>query len=416
MSSSATASAFGEITRLAGDRRVHRAFRWLHLQEQAIFAWQQELVQVPAPPFGERARAEWLAGKFNEIGLEDVSLDDIGNVFGAIRCGRPDARCVLLSAHLDTVFPAGTPIQPVIDGQRLQAPGACDNGSGIAGMLAIASALLDAGLHPGCDVIFIGNVGEEGDGDLRGMRHIYQCAPFRESVEAHIVLDGAGENIAVTQALGSLRYRVCITGPGGHSWTDAGLPNPIVLMSHVIARMADVSLPAVPRTTFNVGMIEGGTSINAIPEQAAASFDLRSTDPAQLVRLEVALYRTVEDIVQDANRESAILREQDGLSTANQRQVEFEVEKIGDRPPGRLPETCRLMDLLHAVDRQLGLRTETRVASTDANIPLALRIPALTLGAGGNGGGIHTRGEWYDATERETGLKRVLLLLLGVAG
>jgi acetylornithine deacetylase/succinyl-diaminopimelate desuccinylase-like protein len=416
MSSPATASAFGEITRLAGDPRMHQAFRWLHLQEQTVFAWQQELVQVPAPPFGERARAEWLAGKFNEIGLEDVSFDAIGNVIGGIRCGRPGARCVLVSAHLDTVFPADTPIQPVIDGQRIHAPGACDNGSGIAGMLAIASAMVDAGLHPGCDVIFIGNVGEEGDGDLRGMRYIYQRAPFREMIEAHIVLDGAGENVAVTQALGSLRYRVTLTGPGGHSWTDAGMPNPIVLMSRVIARMADVSLPAVPRTTFNVGTIDGGTSVNAIPERTVASFDLRSTDPAQLIRLEVELYRAVEDIAREADCESAASRAEDGTLPAKQRDIQFEIEKVGDRPTGRLPESCRLMDLLYAVDRQLGLRTEIRVASTDANIPLFLGVPALTLGAGGNGGSIHTRAEWYDASGREIGLKRVLLLLLGVAG
>ncbi len=416
MSSPATASAFGEITRLAGDRRVHQAFRWLHLQEQTVFAWQQELVQVPAPPFGEQTRAEWLAARFHQIGLEDVSLDAIGNVTGVIRCGRPGARCVLLSAHLDTVFPADTPIHPVIDGQRLQAPGACDNGSGIVGMLAIASAMLDACLHPGCDVIFIGNVGEEADGNLRGMRHIYQHAPFRENIEAHIVLDGAGENVAVTQALGSLRYRVTLTGPGGHSWTDAGLPNPIVLMSRIIARMAAVNLPSTPRTTFNVGTIEGGTSVNAIPERAAANFDLRSTDPAQLIRLEVELYRAVEDAVQDANRENAALRAEDGIPPAKRQEVRFDVEKMGDRPTGRLPETCRLMDLLHAVDRQLGLRTDIRVASTDANIPLYLGVPAVTLGAGGNGGGIHTRGEWYDASGREFGLKRVLLLLLGVTG
>jgi acetylornithine deacetylase/succinyl-diaminopimelate desuccinylase-like protein len=416
MSTSSAASAFGEITRLAGDRVVHQAFRWLHLQEQLVFGWQQELLQIPAPPFGEQARAEWLAGKFKEIGLDDVAFDEIGNVFGKIRCGHPGSRCVLVSAHLDTVFPAGTPILPVIDGQRISAPGACDNGSGLVGMLAVASAMVDVGLHPGCDVIFIGNVGEEGDGDLRGMRHIYQHAPFREYVDTHIVLDGAGENVAVTQALGSLRYRVTITGPGGHSWTDAGLPNPIVLMSRVIARMADVSLPAAPRTTFNAGTIHGGTSVNSIPERAVANFDLRSTDPAQLIRLEVELYRAVEDIVQDSNRESMMPCAQDGIGSAARPNVEFDVEKVGDRPPGKLPESCRLIDLLYAVDRQLGLRTEIRVASTDANIPLFLGVPALTLGAGGNGGGMHTLGEWYDSTGREIGLKRVLLLLLGVTG
>lgn len=416
MSSPATASAFGEITRLAADPRVHQAFRWLHLQEQVVFGWQLETVQIPAPPFGEQARAEWLAAKFRQIGLEDVALDEVGNVIGVLHGSIPGGRCVLLSAHMDTVFPAGTPIAPKVDQQRLAAPGACDNGAGIAGMLAIASALLDAGLHPACDIVFAGNVGEEGDGDLRGMRHIYQHAAFRESIEAHIVLDGAGENVAITQALGSQRHRVSITGPGGHSWTDAGVPNPIVLLSRVISRLGDLSLPGTPRTTLNVGMVEGGTSVNAIPERAEASFDLRSTDTSQLIRLEVELHRAVEDVVLAANREYVARRETNGIMASDREAIRFEVGKIGDRPAGRLSESSRLLDLLYATDRQLGLRTETRVASTDANIPLSLGVPALTLGAGGNGGGIHTRSEWYDANGRELGLRRVLLLLLGVAG
>lgn len=415
MLSPTTASAFGEITRLAGDPRVHQAFRWLHLQEQVVFGWQIELVQVPAPPFREQARAEWLAAKFSEVGLDEVSIDEEGNVIGILRGSRPGGRCVLLSAHLDTVFPAGTPIAPVVEGQRLAAPGACDNGAGIAGMLAIASALMDAGLHPACDIVFVGNVGEEGDGNLRGMRHIYQAAPFRESIDAHIVLDGAGENVAITQALGSQRYRVTITGPGGHSWTDAGMPNPIVLLSRTIARVSEITLPSAPRTTLNVGIIEGGTSVNAIPDRAVASFDLRSTARSQLIRLEVELHRAAEDTVLAANREYAARCPKDRLIT-ERALARFDVEKIGDRPAGKLPESSRLLDLLYAVDRQLGLRTEIRVASTDANIPLSLGVPALALGAGGNGGGIHAHAEWYDASGREIGLKRNLLLLLGVAG
>lgn len=395
---------------------MHAAFRRLHLQDQVVFGWQLELVQVPAPPFGEQARAEWLAEKFREIGLEDVSLDEIGNVIGVVKGRRGGAGCVLLSAHIDTVFPAGTAIVPVVDGMRLAAPGACDNGAGIAGMLAIASALVGSGLHLGRDVVFVGNVGEEGDGNLRGMRHIYERTPLGKTIEAHVVLDGAGENVAVTQALGSLRYRVTITGPGGHSWTDAGAPNPILLLSRAISRLGDVSLPAAPRTTFNVGSIEGGTSVNAIPERAAASFDLRSTDAGQLIRLEMELHRAVEDVVLESRREFRAPRTASGMAAQESREVEFTVEKIGDRPAGQLPESSRLLDLLFAVDRQLGLRTETRIASTDANIPLARGVPSLTLGAGGNGGGIHTRGEWYDATGREMGLRRALLLLVGVAG
>lgn len=416
MPSRATATAFEEITRLAGDPRVHQAFRWLHLHEQTVFAWQLELVQVSAPPFGEQARAEWLASRFREVGLADIHLDNIGNVLGTLRGGNTAGRCVLLSAHIDTVFPPDTPIQPTVNGLCLAAPGACDNGAGIAGMLAIAAALVDSGLHLDCDIIFIGNVGEEGEGNLRGMRHLYQHAPFRDGIQAHVVLDGAGENVAITEALGSLRYRVTINGPGGHSWTDADTPNPILVLSQAISRLSEVTLPAVPRTTLNVGTIEGGTSVNSIPEEARASFDLRSTDPGQLIRLEVELYRAVEDAVMQANQAYSGRGAIGATTVPAERSIQFEVTKIGDRPAGRLPDHSRLLDLLYAVDRQLGLRTETRIASTDANIPLSRGIQAITLGAGGNGGGIHTSGEWYDATGRELGLRRTLLLLLGVTG
>ncbi len=410
----ATASAFSEITRLAGDPRVHQAFRWLHLREQTVFGWQLDVVQVPAPPFGEEARARWLAEKFRELGLDEVDTDQAGNVLGILRGSGAGRRKVLLSAHLDTVFPAGTPITPVVDGQRLTAPGACDNGAGIAGMLALAAAILDSGFQPACDLVFLGNVGEEGDGNLRGMRQIYQHAPWREDIEAHLVLDGAGDHAAITHALGSQRFRASIAGPGGHSWTDAGAPNPILLLSQAITRLGALDLPDAPRTTFNVGTIDGGTSVNAIPERATASFDLRSTDPRQLIRLEVELHRAIEDAVIHANRDHAERRASNSRAAAGP--VKFAIEKIGDRPAGSLPEHSRLLDLLYAVDRQLGLRTETRVASTDANIPLSLGVPAVTLGAGGNGGGIHTSNEWYDASGRELGLRRILLTLLAAAG
>jgi acetylornithine deacetylase/succinyl-diaminopimelate desuccinylase-like protein len=416
MVSPLASTAFGQVTRLAADRRVHQAFRWLHLQEQAVFAWQQELVMIPAPPFGEGPRGEWLATRFRDLDLQEVITDEAGNVIGRMP-GSGEARgCIVLSAHIDTVFPAGTVIEPRVEGRRLHAPGACDNGAGVAGMLALATALREAELYPACDLYFVGNTGEEGDGDLRGMRHLYQYAPWRERIRAHIVLDGAGDNAAITHALGSLRFRAVVSGPGGHAWTDAGSPNPIQVLSRAIAHLGDVALPASPRTTLNIGSIHGGTAINAIPERVEASFDLRSTDPEQLIRLEVELYRALEDAVLSANLEMAtrLAGERSALHVAGRR-LRFAVEKIGDRPGGRLPEDSRLMGQLLAVDRQLGLRTEPRVASTDANLPLSLGVPAVTLGAGGQGGGIHTHAEWYDATNRELALRRVLLLLLAAA-
>jgi tripeptide aminopeptidase len=399
-------SAFSRIGQLASLPRVHAAFQWFHLHERRMMQWQQEMVSIAAPPFGEGKRAEWLAERFRELKLEKVEIDAVGNVLGCYPGNRAgtDRPCVMLSAHIDTVFPIHTPIAPLVEHNRLEAPGACDNGAGVAGILAVAGALESCGIELPCDLLFAGNVGEEGDGDLRGMRYLYGASPWRERIRANVVLDGAGCEVVVTQALGSRRFLVTIQGPGGHSWTDAGTPNPIVVLSRAIAAMSEVALPASPRTTLNIGTMEGGSSVNSIPEWATARFDLRSLDAEQLVRLEVELHRAVEDAVSAANTA--------GRTKSAGNPVQFLIERIGDRPAGRLSDDSRLLEALHAVDRHLGIRSEQRVASTDANIPLSLGIPALSIGAGGDGGGIHTRGEWYDASGRELALKRILLLLL----
>ncbi len=449
----AAATAFSHIAQIASMRRVHEAFQWLHLHEQQIMRWQTELVAIPAPPFGEQARAAWLLERFRDLGLAELEQDSAGNVFGTLSSGSagapsgspPSEACsavVLLSAHIDTVFPADTPLAPAVDGTRLSSPGACDNGAGLAGLLALAAALIHTGLEPGCDIVFAGNVGEEGEGDLRGMRHIYRHARWRGEIAAHLVLDGAGHEVAVTGALGSRRFEVALRGSGGHSWTDARRPNPIAALCRAIASMhamvpvdapestgtpaerasiyrtaklhpvanhaAGAQLPERARSAWNVGTIEGGSAVNAIPEQASARFDLRSTDPQELIRLEVELHRAVEDAVVAANDEAAAQGEPAHA-------LSFTVTPIGSRPAGKLPPQARILELLRGVDRHLNLRTEYRTASTDANIPLSLGVEAISIGAGGEGGGIHTRGEWFDAHTRELGLRRVLLLLLALA-
>jgi acetylornithine deacetylase/succinyl-diaminopimelate desuccinylase-like protein len=437
MSGAITHSAFSRIGQLASLPRVHAAFQWFHLHERRMMQWQQELVSIAAPPFGESRRAEWLAERFRELRLQQVEIDAVGNVLGRYPGNRPRAgqRCVMLSAHIDTVFPLHTPIAPFLEHNRLEAPGACDNGAGVAGLLAMAAALESCGIELPGDLLFAGNVGEEGEGDLRGMRYLYGDSPWRERIGANVVLDGAGSEVAVTQALGSRRFLVTMKGPGGHSWTDAGIPNPIVVLSQAIAALSEVALPASPRTTLNIGTMEGGSSVNSIPEVAAARFDLRSLEAEQLVRLEVELHRAVEDAILRANASVRTTHPKGtgagpiagrGSNAANSGTsgnsasspasssgpLQFLIERIGDRPAGRLADNSPLLEALFAVDRHLGIRTEQRVASTDANIPLSLGIPALSLGAGGDGGGIHTRGEWYDASGRELALKRIFLLLL----
>ena len=367
---------------------------------------------IPAPFLGEQARAEWLATRFSEIGLQRVETDEAGNVLGWLWAAHlpPESSgpLVVLSAHLDTVFPTETPLNPVVDGNRITAPGACDNCAGVAGMLGLARALVESKVELAAPLIFLGNVGEEGEGDLRGVRQLYSQSALAGRIAAHIVLDGAGADSAVTQALGSRRYRVTVTGPGGHSFTDAGTPNPIAALARALAVMWGTQLPEEPRTTLNLGTISGGTSVNSIPESAEATVEFRSTGTDELLRLEVALHRAVEDAVEQVNAQAKACSGQErGL-------LEYVIDKIGDRPAAQLPDDSPLLEAIRAVDRHLGLKTELRLGSTDANIPLSLGIPALSMGAGGEGGGAHTLAEWYSARDRETGLKRVLLLTLAM--
>jgi acetylornithine deacetylase/succinyl-diaminopimelate desuccinylase-like protein len=353
-----------------------------------------------------------MAARFTEAGLSRVQIDEIGNVLGFLPAANlsPESTgpIVVLSAHLDTVFPAETPLNPVVNGDRLEAPGACDNGAGVAGLLAISNALVESQVELPASLLFLGNVGEEGEGDLRGVRHLYNQVALAGRIAAHIVLDGAGADSAVTQALGSKRYHVLISGPGGHSFTDAGTPNPIAALASALAVLSQTALPDDPRTTLNLGTVSGGTSVNSIPESAQASIDFRSTGPDQLLRLEVALHRAVEDAVEHANAAAK------ARPIAGKGSLSFSIQKIGDRPAAQLPADSTLLETLRGVDRHLGLRTDLRLGSTDANIPLSLSVPALSMGAGGEGGGAHTRSEWYSAKGREVGLKRVLLLTLAM--
>ena len=433
----ATASAQRRISHLATLVAVHRAFHWLHLHQPQLRQWQLELVRIPAPTFGEATRAAWFLDRFRDLGLANIHLDDAGNALAELTppntatepaasdnpyedpSNAPDlkketlhlvpggphltkAPCILLSAHLDTVFPASTPIDPIEqnDTPRIYAPGICDNGAGLTALLAIAAALRYAKITPPIPILFAANVGEEGEGDLRGMRHLFERGPYRTRIAAAIVLEGGGNNAAVTRALGSLRFRVTITGPGGHSWADAGAPNPILILSQALARIADIKLPTSPLTTINVGHISGGTSINSIPESAAALLDLRSTDPDQLISTATDVHAIFNDIIT--------------TQSTNNSPPKLHIQTIGNRPAASLPDDSPILHTLRAVDRHLTLRTEPRLGSTDANIPLSRGIPAVALGSGGNGGGIHTLQEWYDPTGRETALRRILLTLLDI--
>ncbi|MGP8252212.1 MAG: M20/M25/M40 family metallo-hydrolase [Terracidiphilus sp.] len=405
-------SAFSQVTALAARRSVHAAFAWLHLNPKRIMDWQTELVKIPAPLNGEQARGEWIGRRFAEAGLSRIETDAVGNVFGVLEAEDlpPESTgpVVVVSAHLDTVFPPGTHLEPLVEGERLFAPGACDNGAGVVGMLAIAFALAEAKTSLPVPLVFVGNVGEEGEGDLKGMRHLYRESPLAGRIAAHIVMDGAGVDAAVTQALGSRRFHVTVRGPGGHSFTDAGTPNPIAALAMALATLAETPLPEEPRTTLSLGTIHGGTSVNSIPESTEATIDFRSTSVNELLRLEVTLHRAVEDAADHWNRRAK------AAGTDGRGRLDFTIRKIGDRPAAKLAEDSALLETLRAVDRHLGLPTELRLGSTDANLPLSLGVPSLSIGAGGDGGGAHTLAEWYSAKNREIGLRRVLLLVLAM--
>jgi len=399
-----------EIARLSSLPEIRSAFAWLRAQEPQFAHWQLELARIPAPPFGEAARAAWLAEKFRDLGLDDVHNDDVGNVFGT-HPGRGKGY-VALSAHVDTVFPAGTPLNIKHQGNRLYGPGVSDNGAGVTAMLAIAALLCAVRIRHDLHFVFMGNVGEEGEGDLRGMRHIFSAPRWKDSIAYSVVLDGAGSDTIVAEALGSRRFEVIVRGPGGHSWSDFGAPNPILVLARAIQAFTETPVPLSPKTTFNVGVIRGGTSVNSIPESASMRVDIRSTSMAEMERLEqalrLALDHAVEDESQASEKRASSQRRPFGLSC--------EVVVIGNRPAGELDTNAPILQVIRAVDAQLGNAAQVQRASTDANIPLSLGREAIAIGGGGLGGGAHTLQEWFDCSGRELGLKRILLTLLALAG
>jgi acetylornithine deacetylase/succinyl-diaminopimelate desuccinylase-like protein len=398
-----------EVARLAALPEAQTAFRWLRDQEQQFSQWQVEMARIAAPPFGESARGAWLAERFREIELDDVRIDDVGNVFGA----HPGAgaRYVGLSAHIDTVFPANTPLNIRQQGSRIYGPGVSDNCAGVVAMLALAAVLRAVRIKHTLPFLFIGNVGEEGEGDLRGMRHIFSTPRWKDAIAYSLVLDGAGSDTIVAEALGSRRFEVIVRGPGGHSWSDFGAPNPIVILARAIEAFAATTVPATPKTTFNIGVIRGGTSVNSIPESASMKVDIRSTSTAEMERLEqslrLALNRAVEDETMTAEMRSSAQRRPG---------VYCDVVPIGNRPAGELQPGARILQVVRAVDAQLGNVAQVQRASTDANVPLSLGREAVAIGGGGSGGGAHTLQEWFDSNQRELGLKRILLIMLALAG
>src|SRR5215471_1657503 len=384
---------------LADTVQVRTALEWFAQNLTWIDAQQIRLTEIPAPSFEEQDRATAVKELFVGEGLT-IHTDKIGNVIGELR-GRNEREIVLITAHLDTVFPSGTTIEVQREGDRLVGPGISDNGTGLAGLIAVARAMHAAHLKPQRTILFAANVGEEGEGNLRGMRALIDS--YRTGLRAVIVLDGSGIDHVTTKALASRRLEVVITGPGGHSWSDFGMPNPINALVRGSVRFINTKVPNMPRTTFNLGQIEGGTSVNSIPYEAKLKVDLRSESEDEILRMETALRECMAAGVKD---------EMDNARDRSRGKLEWKVNLIGSRPGGELPNDSALLAALRSADDFVGNKSRIERSSTDANIPLSLGIEAIAIGAGGNGGGAHSLQEWYEPTGRDTGLKRVLLTLL----
>lgn len=394
-----------EIAELAALPGVQTAVEWFREQAAALTRWQLDLSAIPAPPFGEAKRAEWLGAGFKEAGLEQVRIDKVGNVVGLLSGSALPA--VSVSAHMDTVFPVGTVVSPRQQGKKLYGPGISDNAAGVTALYALASACQRFNLPHAAPLLFIANVGEEGEGDLRGMRHIFSESEWKERIGASIVIDGAGTDTIIADALGSRRFEITIQGPGGHSWTDFGVPNPVVAISRAITLFSETRVPSSPKTTFNIGVISGGTSVNSIPESATMRVDIRSSSTFEIERLELELRRAVKQAVQEERDLSGEVSERAKLESV--------IKVIGNRPAGELDRQSRILQLARAVDAHLGIAAQLQRASTDANIPISLGREAVAIGAGGRGGGAHTLQEWFDPAGRELGLQRALLLVLALA-
>ena len=395
-----TRSAFS--AQLAENAQVRAALAWFAPNLSWINDQQARLTEIPAPPFQEAQRAAAVKALLSVSGL-NVQIDATGNVIGEL-AGVNEKEFVMLSAHLDTVFPAGTEVKVRRDGSRMLAPGISDNGTGLAALAAIARALHEAQIKPQRTILFVADVGEEGEGNLRGMRALVDA--YHGRLKAVIVLDGAGTDHVTTVALASRRLEVVINGPGGHSWSDFGMPNPINALVRGSVRFINTKVPASPRTTFNLGQIEGGTSVNSIPYEARLKVDVRSESENELTRLESALRECMAAGVRD---------EMESSRDRSRGKLEWKVEVIGSRPGGELAAESPLLAALRAADVIVGNESRIERSSTDANVPLSLGIDAISIGAGGNGGSAHSLQEWYDPAGREMGLKRALLTLLGIA-
>ena len=381
-------------------RGVRECLQFFTREKKWINETHLQLCRVPAPTFLEQQRAEWMRAQLAELGWH-ASLDRAGNVRATVRADAAGP-FVALTAHLDTVIAPRNRDEIFVEPDgRFRGPGVADNGAGLAALLAVARAVKsspDIEDRRG-DLMLIANVGEEGEGNLSGMRHLCQQSAVAGKIGAFLVLDGAQTDHITARALGSRRFEIAFSGPGGHSWSDYGTGNPVHALCRAVALFTDARLEASPKSSINVGVVEGGTGINAIPAHARAKVDIRSESNAKL-----------DELVETLNAAMAQAQEQEN-QRATGGKVAARIREIGSRPAAALAGNAPILLYLRGVDAHLGIRSRLDCSSTDANIPMSLGYPAVSIGAGGQGGGAHTLQEWFKPEGRDLGLKRILLTL-----
>lgn len=387
-------------SRLIQEAAVKAALDAARADEARTIAEQVEICEVEAPPFKETKRGELYARKFRELGLQNVRVDKVGNVLGE-RPGTARRPHLVLAAHLDTVFPEGTNVRTTREGAVIRGPGIGDDCRGLAVVLAVVRALKAGNVQTPGTITFVGNVGEEGLGDLRGVKYLFNEG-LKGQVDRFVSIDGTGLGITHI-SVGSLRYRVTFKGPGGHSYGAFGLVNPIHALGRAMAAIGDFQVPNEPKTTFNVGRIGGGTSVNSIPFEAWMEVDMRSADQASLTSLDAKFHRAVDDAVAAEN------------ARWNSRALTVERQLVGNRPAGRAAANSPIVQAAASVTRALGHQVTMDEGSTDANYPQSLGIPAITIDGGGRGRGAHALDESFDTTDSWKGTQRALLLAIALA-
>ncbi len=379
---------------VVADPRIQRAFRFISRHEADIEADQIRLTLIPSPPFKEAERSRAFSDELAQMQLHPAT-DPIGNVIAGYEGFGSNP--VVVDAHLDTVFPPATLLQLRRQAKTLFLPGISDNGSGIVALLWAFRAAKEAGIRFRRPVVVVGTVGEEGEGNLRGVRHLFEAPPWNSRDCEFIAIDGGGLQRITHHALGSRRFRIIMRGPGGHSWADFGRPNPVHAIATAIHNFSSAGTSRRSGSSFNFGLVRAGISVNAIPAEASMEVDLRSVSPNDLEALEQQLKRTVRDAAR-------------GIG------VEFQIDTIGDRPSGITSPQSSIVQAALEATRAFGVEPQLDVGSTDANIPISMGIPAIAIGAGGSSGNVHTPDEWFDPSHRDLGIQRLLTLVALMAG